>query len=163
MKRNHNYRRIKINRSYTVEEIASLLNTHKNTIRAWIKDGLSTTDNKRPFLVQGRELAAFLQTRRLKNKIKCSHEEMYCVKCHLPRIPAGNLVEYKPHNKKMGNLIAICPCCHSIMNRRVSLAKLKPMFGEIQITFPPRAGHIDDCSKPTINSYFEEVKKNVET
>ncbi|HSW71398.1 MAG TPA: helix-turn-helix domain-containing protein [Gammaproteobacteria bacterium] len=160
MKRNHNHRLIKIHRSYTVEEIASLLNTHKNTIRAWIKDGLSTTDSKRPLLVQGRDLAVFLQARRLKNKQKCNCDEMYCVKCHLPRVPAGDLVEYKPYNEKIGNLIAICPYCHSIMNRRVSLAKLKPVFGKSHITFPPLVGHIDDSNQATTNSYFrEDVEK----
>ena len=38
MPRNLNPNRAKIHRNYTVGEVASLLNIHKNTVRAWIKD-----------------------------------------------------------------------------------------------------------------------------
>lgn len=151
-KRSHNYRRIKIHRSYTVEEIASLFSIHKNTVRVWIKEGLRTTDNKRPMLIQGRDLAAFLQARRVKNKKKCNHGEMYCVRCHAPRTPAENMVDYQSINEKIGNLIAICSCCHSIMNRRVSLANLKHVLGKMIITLPPALQHIDDRNQPSINS-----------
>ena len=36
-KRRPNYRLVKIYRNYTVEEVASLLSVHKNTVRGWIK------------------------------------------------------------------------------------------------------------------------------
>ena len=32
-----NPRRVKIHRSYTVEEVAMLFRVHKNTVRAWLK------------------------------------------------------------------------------------------------------------------------------
>ena len=70
-KRRPNYRLVKIHRSYTVEEVARLFGTHKNTVRAWVKAGLPTCDSKRPTLILGRELAAYLQARRTKNKRPC--------------------------------------------------------------------------------------------
>jgi len=162
-KRSHNYRRIKIHRSYTVESIASLFSIHKNTVRMWIKDGLQTTDNKRPMLIQGRDLVAFLQARRVKNKKKCNPGEMYCVRCHAPKVPAGDMVDYQPINEKVGNLIAICSCCYSGMNRRVSLAKLDHALGKMIITLPPVLRHIDDRSQPTINSDLEKAIKYAKT
>jgi len=65
-KRHPNPRLVKIHRSYTVEEIANLLGKHKNTVRNWIKDGLSTIDDKRPMLILGHDLAQFIKQSRAK-------------------------------------------------------------------------------------------------
>jgi hypothetical protein len=53
-----NPRLVKIHLSYTVDEAARRLKTHKNTIRNWIKLGLPVIDGRRPALVHGRDLAA---------------------------------------------------------------------------------------------------------
>ena len=37
---------------------------HKNTVRGWLKSGLETVDARRPTLVLGRKLSAFLHARR---------------------------------------------------------------------------------------------------
>ncbi len=62
-----------------MEEIASLFHVHRNTVREWVKRGLPTCDDRRPMLILGPELAAFLQARRLKNRQTCSPGEIYCV------------------------------------------------------------------------------------
>jgi hypothetical protein len=46
------------------------------------------------------------------------------------------MVEYQPITDKVGNLTAICPDCHSIMNRRSSLARLAQIWGDVDIRFP---------------------------
>jgi excisionase family DNA binding protein len=47
-------RRIKIHQSYTVEEAADTLGTHKNTVRLWINEqGLPIVDERRPILLLG--------------------------------------------------------------------------------------------------------------
>jgi len=135
-KRHPNPRLVKIHRSYTVEEIARLLGKHKNTVRNWIKDGLATIDDKRPTLILGLDLAAFIKQRRAKNKQSCKPGELYCVRCRAPKFPAGDMAEYSPVTEKFGNLIAICPDCDSIMNRRISLARIVEIFGNMDITFP---------------------------
>ncbi|MEX2165141.1 MAG: helix-turn-helix domain-containing protein [Sulfuricaulis sp.] len=140
--RHPNPRLAKIHRNYTVEEIATLLGVHRNTVREWIKHGLPTTDGKRPMLILGRDLRAFLQARRTKNKRPCQPGEIYCVRCRAPKTPAGNMVEYEAVTEKLGNLIAICPDCGSIMNRRVSLAKLEQIRGQMDITMPQALRHI---------------------
>ncbi len=137
-KRHPNHRLAKIHRSYTVEEVADLFGHHKNTIRNWIKNGLPTIDNKRPMLILGCDLEAFLKARRVKRKQKCNPGELYCVKCRYPKVPAGNMADYSPITEKLGNLTAICPDCDSIINRRVSIAKIGKVCGGIDITFPQK-------------------------
>jgi predicted transcriptional regulator len=123
-KRRPNYRLVKIHRSYTVEEIARLFGIHKNTVRAWVRAGLPTSDSKRPMLILGVELADFLQARRTKHKQPCKPGEFYCFRCRAPREAAGGMADCLPVTDKIGHLQAICPACECIMNRRVSMAKL---------------------------------------
>jgi hypothetical protein len=134
-KRRPNHRLVKIHRSYTVEEIARLFRTHKNTVRAWVKAGLPTCDSKRPMLILGRDLAAYLKARRTRNKRPCQPEEIYCVRCRAPKLPAGEMAEYEPVTEKFGNLKGICPDCEGMIYRRASLAKLAQIRGKLDITF----------------------------
>jgi hypothetical protein len=110
-KRHPNYRHVKVHRSYTVEETASLFGIHKNTVREWIKAGLPVIDDKRPKLILGHDLAAFLQARRIKKKQTCEPGQMYCVRCRAPKMAAGDMAEYLPHTEKLGMLKALCPDC----------------------------------------------------
>ena len=141
-KRYPNPRLVKITRNYTVEEVARLLGKHKNTVRRWLKTGLSTVDDKRSMLILGPDLVAFLQARRKKNKQSCKPGQLYCVRCRLPRFPAGDMAEYSPVTEKFGNLIAICPDCDSIMNQLVSLARIEEFCEKMDITFPKELRHI---------------------
>ena len=151
-KRHPNHRLVKIHRSYTVEEIAELFAIHKNTVRNWVKSGLATSDNRHPMLILGIDLVAFLQARRTKNKRPCKPGEIYCVRCRAPKFPAASMAEYIPITEKFGNLVAICPDCGAIMNRRVSLARIGQMRGGMDISFPQALEHIVDSAKPTVNS-----------
>jgi hypothetical protein len=153
-KRRPNPRLVKIHRNYTVEEIACLFGIHKNTVRAWVKAGLPTSDDKRPMLILGHDLAAFLQTQRVKNKRPCQPGELYCVRCRVPKSPGADMVEYLPVTEKLGNLIAICPDCNSIMNRRVSVAKLGQVCGKMDIAFPQALRRINESKQPTVNRDF---------
>lgn len=150
--RHPNPRLAKIHRNYTVEEIASLFGVHRNTVREWVKRGLPTSDDKRPILILGRDLASFLKARRVKNKRACQPGEIYCVRCRAPKAPAGDMAEYTSVTETLGNLIAICPDCGSIMNRRVSLAKLEQIQAKIDITMPQALRHIIESAQPSVNS-----------
>jgi hypothetical protein len=151
-KRHPNYRQVKVHRNYTVEEIADLFGIHKNTVREWIKVGLPVLDDKRPMLILGRELAAFLQVRRTKNKQTCQPGQMYCVRCRAPKTAAGLMADYLPDTEKIGMLKAICPDCHSMMNRRVSMANLGQIRGRLAIAFPQGLDQVSNSFQPTVNS-----------
>lgn len=151
-KRYPNHRLVKRHRSYTVEEIARLLGKHKNTVREWTKVGLPTIDNKRPKLILGRELIAFLQERRARRKQPCRPGQMYCVRCRTPKFPAAGMLDCQPLTENVGNLTAICPDCDSLMNRRVSLAKIWEFSGEMDNTFPQALRQIGEIGQPSVNS-----------
>ena len=38
--------------------------------------------------------------------------KIYCVRCRVPRVPAGGFAEYQQLTEASGNLIGICPCCN---------------------------------------------------
>jgi DNA-binding XRE family transcriptional regulator len=87
------HRRIKIHRSYTVEELADTLGVHKNTVRSWIKSGLSPTDDRRPSILRGVDVATFLNSRRQASKRPCGPGEMYCFKCRTAKTPDGLMAD----------------------------------------------------------------------
>jgi hypothetical protein len=67
-------------------------------------------------------------------------------------LPAGDMAEYCPITEQFGNLVAICPDCDVIMNRRVSLVKIEQIRGKMEIGFPEAVQHIIDRASPTVNS-----------
>ena len=154
-KRHPNPRLVKIHRNYTVEEAACLLKKHKNTVRAWIKQGLPTIDDKRPKLILGKDLYAFLQAKRSKNKRPCKPGEMYCLRCRDPKTPALNMAEYQSKTESLGNLYGLCPDCGIGMNRSVNLAKLERVRGKMEITTPQGVQRIVDREQPRVNSDFK--------
>ena len=151
-KRHPNPRLAKIHRSYTVDEVAALFDIHKNTVRNWVKRGLPTNDDRRPALILGRVLIAFLQAKRMKNKRPCQPGEIFCVRCRAAQKPAGAMAEYQPVTTTSGNLVGICPCCESMMYRRVNLAKLVQVGGQLDITLMQALAHINESTLPCVNS-----------
>ena len=155
-KRHPNHRLVKIHRNYTVEGVARLFGAHKNTVRAWVKAGLPTCDTKRPTLILGSDLRAFLQERRTKNKRPCKPGEIYCVRCRAPKRPAGDMADYIPNTEKFGNLEGICPDCGGMIYRRASRAKLAEIQGNLNITFTKTERRLSKTDSPTVNSDFSQ-------
>jgi hypothetical protein len=159
--RRANPNRVKLHRSYTVEEIAELFGCHKNTVWTWTREeGLPViAGSKHRMLVLGSELKAFLQKRRNKNKQPCKPDELYCLKCRAPRKPEAGLVDYQPKTEKIGNLLAICPICQTYMNKRISVAKLPAICEKLGITLTLAQRRIGESEYPSVNSDFERPSK----
>jgi len=160
--RHPNPRLVKLHRNYLVEEIARLFGLHKNTVRQWLKQGLSAVDERRPTLILGRELSRFLRERRQKTKHTCGPGQIYCVACREPKIPAGNMAECIIVSPSAGNLCAICPDCDRLIYRRVNLAKIEAVRGELEITFKQPASRIREISVPSVNCDSSQVAQTHE-
>ena len=149
-----NPNRVKIHRNYTVEEAASLLLVHKNTVRAWIKDGLPVCDERRPTLVLGAQLRAYLQEKRRFRKRKCRIDEMYCMSCRSPKRPAGDMVDLAPVSASAHRLTGLCPTCGSLMNRFANDASLKRIKDKLDVRIPKAQQHISKSNLLPVNSDF---------
>lgn len=149
-RRHPNPRLVKIHRNYSVEEIARLFGLHKNTVRNWLKEGLPSIDQRRPTLILGEALVKFLRARRSRSKQSCQPGQIYCVKCRVPREPAGDMVEYLPMTPTSGNLRGICPVCETLIHRRVNLAKIDQIKGRLEIIVPQEQSRIEGSSEPSL-------------
>lgn len=143
--RSPNYRLLKKHRSYTVGEIAEKLGVHRQTVRRWTRQGLAPIDSYKPMLILGEHAAQFLKQRKKANKKSCKLNELYCVKCREPKIPAESMAELEVINSTIGNLLGICPDCESYMNKRVSLKKLTEIYAVLDVSIPMELRHIVDC------------------
>ena len=118
-------RRIKIHRSYTVEQLAIVLDCHKNSVRNWIKKGLEILDDgKRPILIQGGVAKRFLEARKRSRKRRCKPHELYCLRCQEPRIPTAFQARFQFTPGQAGLLIGSCTACGAQMFKRMSESSL---------------------------------------
>lgn len=120
---------VKLNRTYDIAELATLLSVHKNTVRHWRGRGLRPLDGGRPVLFHGSSVRTFLSDRSASRKAPCGPGRLYCFRCRAPREPALGMIEYVPLSPTSGNVRAICATCETIMHRRAvqaSLAAIMP-------------------------------------
>ena len=128
---NYNPNRVKVNRSYTFEELAAVFGVHKNTVSAWVKKGLPCLKERRPFLILGADARVYLQAQRGRKKQKCKPDELFCMRCKIPTKPAENFVEYLPLSATKGRLTGFCGRCECVVNKFVrydSLAGYSALF-----------------------------------
>lgn len=143
--------RVKINRSYSVKELAACCGVHKHTVRNWQASGLAPIDKERPVLFQGAAVRAFLIKRNAGRKRPCQRGTMYCFRCRVPRPPALAMVDYVPVTLTSGNLRAICEQCGAMMHRRARMADLPIIMPRCTIQFPQDQKHIGGLTDPSLN------------
>ena len=122
---NYNPNLVKINRNYTFEELAVVFGVHKNTVSAWVTNGLPCLKERRPFLILGVDAKLFLQEQRASKKQRCKPDEFYCLSCKRPTRPAENFVEYLPLSATKGRLTGFCGCCECVVNKFVRYDSLE--------------------------------------
>ena len=110
--------------SYTYHEAAELLQVHEQTVHSWKKEGLNVVEDKKPYLILGKELKTFIGMRQKKRKIKCKENEFYCLKCRAPRNSIDNIVSIIIYNKIQLNIRGVCCICGSLMYRGSSVQKI---------------------------------------
>ena len=129
-----------------------LFRVHKNTVRAWLKSGLETVDERRPVLILGRNLSGFLYDRRKHNRQRCRPGQFYCMRCRAPKTSAARRAEYLAITSIFGNLRGTCSDCGTRMYRRVSLQKIPLLAGILQVALPQGQPRIADTACPSLNS-----------
>ncbi len=66
------------------------------------------------------------------------------------------MADYVPITGVIGNLVAICPDCSTIMNRRVNLLKLDQARGKIDIMLPQALQRIYESDQSSLSSDLKE-------
>jgi hypothetical protein len=129
-----NPRLAKINKIYTIQDIAKTLSRHPKTVMSWINDGLPVCSKKRPMMILGSDLRQYLTVKNSRNKKPCGPAELYCVACKKPTIPKDHFAILDIQNEQVGTLVGECPDCHHTINRKVSLAKIDQWQGNLDLT-----------------------------
>jgi hypothetical protein len=132
-----------------------MLEAHKNTVRAWLRDGLTPIDQRRPVLIQGRQLASYVDARRKRRRQPCRPGELYCFRCRVPKAAAAGTAHYLPVTPSSGNLMARCSDCGTRMYRRVALRKLGAVAGGLRVSLPQAQQRIVECAEPSLNCDLE--------
>jgi hypothetical protein len=149
--RHPNPRLAKIHRSYSVEEIAHLFKLHKNTVRAWLRQGLEAIDGQRPTVVRGESIRGFLSERRTQSKRPSGPGRIYCLPCRAPKVPALKMAECVKTGDTTGTLQGICPDCNGMIYRRVNPLKIGAVRGDLDVTFTQAEPRIEETTKPYAN------------
>jgi Homeodomain-like domain len=152
------WRRIKMHRSYSVEQAAETLKVTTSTVRRWLKTGLPHLIDQKPTLILGRELKTFGASRKGK-KQKCLAHECYCFRCRAPRSPALCMADYVPISPTGGNLRAICGECETIMHKRIGKAALKPLGAILDISICQASADLIESAKPCPNDHLQEESR----
>lgn len=137
MARRYNIRCIKANRSYTIEEAAEALQVSQQTIRTWVKEGLPILRSKKPYLILGSELQAFLQDREARAKSPTAKNEFFCLRCRAPHKPFGMMVDCFAIVGERVRLEALCEACEGKCSRFTTRAKLPELYEIFDIAEGP--------------------------
>jgi len=136
-KRTYNVRLIKATWAYSVQEIATLFGLHKNAVLRWLKEGLRSIDNRRPYLTRGDELARFLSARQSGRKRKCGTREFYCFKCHALReayLGIADIIFTSPTRFRVKAICAVCSTSVNKVQGTRNLQKIQDSFHVQQLT-----------------------------
>ncbi len=151
--------RIKTGCSHEVAEAAKLFGVHRNTIRRWLKEGLPTIDRRRPLLVHGAALKAFLAERQRSRRCKCQHGELYCCRCRAPRKPWGNTADVTFRTSKIANLTALCCDCGTLMHQTISRSELPKLALTIDLK-TLASERLNGCADAGVNGDFKKDERN---
>lgn len=123
MARRVSIKRIKAHRSYDMCETAETVGVTPQTVRAWIKQGLPALTERRPYLILGFHLRAFLVARERQRKRPLNVGEFLCPRCRVPRRPALGLTERSTLSNGRSVLRGFCEVCEAPCSRFVEASE----------------------------------------
>jgi len=94
MARRYSTAGISKNLTYTIQEIRDIRGTSPQTVHRWIKEeGLPAMISKRPFLILGSDLIAFLNSKGNRGKTPLCAGEFSCFTCRNRGRPLGDMAD----------------------------------------------------------------------
>lgn len=150
-----NPNRVKLHRSYSVEELARCLDVHKNTVRHWQSKGLEPVEPRKPYLFHGATTREFLAKRNASRKRPCPAGKLFCFRCREPRAPALAMVEFVPMRAGTGNLRAFCECCETMMYRRVRESEIAAIMPCCTVQSAQGQPSLSGHTVPSLNCDFK--------
>jgi len=156
IKRTYNVRLVRRDLSFSISEVAELFGIHPQAVRQWIKGGLHTIDDRRPFLIHGSELIRFLTERQSGRKRRCGPEQFFCFRCRAPRRPRGGHVTARLVNKRQLTLAGQCEQCGSSMNRAGSVQRFED-YKRIFIVETIEAPRLEEDAHPHVIHHLQEI------
>jgi excisionase family DNA binding protein len=138
-----------------VDEAARAIGAARGTVRRWLDKGLPAIRDRKPFLILGDDLAAYMAGR-ARPKQPCPPDTCYCVKCRDVRRPAGDMAEFIAINARSGNLRALCPECGSLMHRRTSFVQLEAIRAILDVAIVERQPRLNDSGHLSTNEHLKK-------
>ena len=140
-KRNHPVRLMRLQRTYTMREIARKLSVNIRTAQNWHKLGMEPiASGERPLLFLGSEVRLFLLNRRESRKCKLGPSEFYCPRCRVAveSIPESVQVEFT--GRRMGVddeqvlIKGVCAQCDCRLTRFCTRKRFKGSIWERKLS-----------------------------
>lgn len=125
-------RRVKKNRTYCIDEAADVTAVHPNTVRNWIKAGLTVIAG-RPPLILGDDLITFHRNCRDAARKPSPRGTIFCLPCRKPQSPAGNMADFVLDDAGVGKLEGLCPDCGRVISRFVNPSLLAKAVGDLEV------------------------------
>lgn len=121
---------------YSVDGLMRLYSVNANTVSNWVKEGLTPSDDQKPYLFQGAEVARFHKLRRARTATSLRPGEFKCFTCKSLVFPAIETVSdtRSMHQKHM--YAARCPECS---------AQLRKLSNDADRSL------VEDCRNPNTN------------
>lgn len=152
--------RIKGHRIYTIWEVSEVLGCHKKTVAEWIKSGQLEADRrKRPWLIDGRDLKAFLGQRATRARCKLALHHCYCLGCKSPQEPDGKMADYTQQTTDTGQLTGLCPACGALMHKVIRRADLEAIQAKLEVTVQQASPRLVSLAEPRSNVTFERERQ----
>jgi hypothetical protein len=145
---NYNPNKVKINRSYSYEELAAVCGVHKNTVATWVNNGLPCLKEMRPYLILGADAREYLQMQRQTKKQICKPNELFCMRCKKPTQTVDNRAQYFPLTATKGRLSGLCCTCNGVVNKFVGYADLSKYALIFDLATSRGLEHIKDTNNP---------------
>jgi len=120
MKGQKKYRSISIYRTYTIKELAKILNVNVRAVYKYCKNGLKPIEKHSSFLFFGKDVREFLKGRLQRRKVKLNDNEMFCLKCKKGVVAKNTTVENTEKKTGQYDLYikkGLCPICNSKVSR----------------------------------------------